>query len=162
MRVRVPRSLAAAGAMGMWAILAAWGVLGCRQVSSKASTSSGNVIDSLPDDPLGRAIRLGRALVIHPHDSLPAFAPSNLNCTSCHLEEGGRTSAVPLTAAFARYPRYMDRTGGIASLEDRVNYCFTRSLAGTALPMDSREMKAIVAYLAFLSRGLVLGRAPSS
>jgi thiosulfate dehydrogenase len=41
----------------------------------------------------------------------------------------------------------------VASLEDRVNYCFTRSLAGDALPTRGREMRDIVAYLRFISRG---------
>src|ERR1043166_3471004 len=119
-------------------------------------------LDSLPNDPLGRAVRRGHALIAHPHDSLPAFAPSNLNCTSCHLEDGTRASAIPLTAAFARFPRFIDRTGALASIEDRVNYCFTRSLAGQPLPPDSREMREIVSYLAFLSRGVTIGRAPAS
>jgi thiosulfate dehydrogenase len=41
----------------------------------------------------------------------------------------------------------------VIPVEDRVNYCFTRSLAGRALPTRSREMVDIVAYLAFISRG---------
>jgi thiosulfate dehydrogenase len=46
-------------------------------------------------------------------------------------------------------------------LADRVNFCFTRSLAGYPIPNDSREMADILAYLAFLSRGLpVGGKAP--
>ena len=42
-------------------------------------------------------------------------------------------------------------------IEDRVNYCFTRSLAGSKLPSDSREMQDIVAYLAFISKGVPTG-----
>jgi thiosulfate dehydrogenase len=43
------------------------------------------------------------------------------------------------------------------SIEDRVNYCFTRSLAGTKLPSDSREMADIVAYLTVISKGVPVG-----
>jgi thiosulfate dehydrogenase len=42
-------------------------------------------------------------------------------------------------------------------MEDRVNYCMTRSLAGRRLPNDSREMQDMLAYLAFLSRGVPMG-----
>ena len=58
---------------------------------------------------------------------------------------------------FARYPRYIDRSGAVVSIEDRVNYCMTRSLAGSKLPNDSREMQDIVAYLAFMARGVPIG-----
>jgi thiosulfate dehydrogenase len=39
-------------------------------------------------------------------------------------------------------------------IEDRVNDCFQRSLNGRAIAPDGRDMRAIVAYLAFLSRGV--------
>lgn len=108
-------------------------------------------------DSVGAAIRRGFALVAATHDSLPAYVGGNLNCTSCHLDEGRRATAAPLGGAFARYPRYIDRTGAVVPIEDRVNYCFTRSLAGSRLPNDSRAMQDIVAYLAFISRGVPVG-----
>lgn len=99
----------------------------------------------------------GLAIITHTHDSLPGYAASALNCTSCHLDEGRRPNAMPLTGVFVRYPRYNDRVDAVIPLEDRVNYCFTRSLAGAKLPSDSREMGDIVAYLAFISTGVPLG-----
>ena len=51
----------------------------------------------------------------------------------------------------------MLRSGAVVPVEDRVNYCFTRSLAGSKLPPDSREMQDIVAYLAYISRGVPNG-----
>jgi thiosulfate dehydrogenase len=111
----------------------------------------------VPADSLGNAIRYGRALVMATADSLPQFVGSNLSCTSCHLEEGRRATAAPLTGAFARYPRYIERTGAVVSMQERVNYCMTRSLAGSRLPNDSREMQAILAYLAYMSRGVPIG-----
>lgn len=114
-------------------------------------------IDALPNDSLSNAVRRGLALVIATPERLPAFTPSNLSCTSCHLDQGKRSAAAPLTGVFARYPKYIDRTGAVASIEDRVNYCMTRSLAGSKLPNDSREMQDIVAYLAFMARGVPIG-----
>jgi len=111
----------------------------------------------LSDDSVGAAVRRGFALITSTHDSLPEYTGSNLNCTSCHLDGGRRVSASPFGGVYARYPRYIDRTGAVVPIEDRVNYCFTRSLAGTRLPNGSRAMQDIVAYLAFVSRGVPVG-----
>ncbi len=115
------------------------------------------VVDSTPDDPYEAAVYRGLALITHTRDSLPGYVGSSLNCTSCHLDEGRRRNAAPLVGAFARYPHYMDRTGAVVPIEDRINYCFTRSLAGSKLPPGSREMQDIVAYLAFISTGVPNG-----
>lgn len=114
-------------------------------------------IADLPNDSLSSAIRRGLALTTATAESLPRFVAGNLNCTSCHLDEGRRPTAAPLTGAFARYPKYIDRTGAVVSMEDRVNYCMTRSLAGSRLPNDSREMQDMLAYLAFMARGVPIG-----
>ena len=96
-------------------------------------------------------------VVQHTRDSLRSYVGGSLNCVSCHLEEGRRANAAPLVGVFARYPTYMLRSGAVVPIEDRVNYCFTRSLAGSKLPPDSREMQDIVAYLAYISRGVPNG-----
>jgi thiosulfate dehydrogenase len=95
--------------------------------------------------------------MVDTHDSLPDYAPSTLNCTSCHLDGGRQANAAPLTGVYARFPAYLSRAGAVVSLEDRVNYCFTRSLSGYRLPSDSREMQDMIAYLAFLSLGAPTG-----
>jgi thiosulfate dehydrogenase len=115
------------------------------------------VVDSTPDDPYETSVYRGLALITHTRDSLPGYVGGTLNCVSCHLDEGRRANAAPLLGVFARYPRFMDRTGAVVPIEDRVNYCFTRSLAGSKLPADSREMQDIVAYLAFISQGVPNG-----
>ena len=111
----------------------------------------------IPNDSLGASIRRGLALVTNTTDSLPAYAPGKINCTSCHLDGGRNVDAAPLTGSHARFPKYMDRTGAVITLADRVNYCITRSLAGTQLPATSREMEDILAYIAFISKGVPTG-----
>jgi thiosulfate dehydrogenase len=115
------------------------------------------VVDSTPDDPFEVSVYRGLALITHTRDSLPGYVGGSLNCTSCHLEEGRRVNAAPLVGAFARFPKYLDRSGAVVPIEDRINYCFTRSLAGSKLPSDSREMQDIVAYLAFISTDVPTG-----
>jgi thiosulfate dehydrogenase len=122
-----------------------------------ADTWQAPVVDSTPDDPYETSVYRGLAILTHTRDSLRSYVGGNLNCTSCHLEEGRRANAAPLVGVFARYPKYMDRSGAVVPIEDRINYCFTRSLAGSKLPSDSREMQDIVAYLAFISQGVPNG-----
>lgn len=122
-----------------------------------AETWQPPTVDSTPDDPVESAVFRGLAIMTHTHDSLPAFAPGGLNCTSCHLDEGRRPNAAPLIGVFVRYPKFIDRIAAVVPIEDRVNYCFTRSLGGSKLPPDSREMQDIVAYLAFISTGVPYG-----
>jgi thiosulfate dehydrogenase len=107
----------------------------------------------VPDGPMGASIRRGLALLQHTPDSLPQYVGGNLNCTSCHLDRGLRPNAAPLAGVHARYPRYLERSSAVVPIEDRVNYCFTRSLAGRAIPTRSKEMVDIMAYFAFVSRG---------
>jgi thiosulfate dehydrogenase len=111
----------------------------------------------IPNDSLGASVRRGLALLRFTPESLPQFDRSALRCTSCHQNDGLKASAAPLTGAHARYPKYMGRTGAVIGLADRVNYCFTRSLAGNALPVESREMQDILSYLAFISHGIPVG-----
>lgn len=112
---------------------------------------------AIPADSLGASIRRGLALVTHTADSLPAYAPGRINCSNCHLAAGRNVDAAPLTGSFARFPKYMERTGAVIGLADRVNYCFTRSLGGNRLPVESREMQDILAYIAWLSSGVPVG-----
>lgn len=112
---------------------------------------------AIPHDSLGASVRRGLALVMHTHDSLPAYAPGRLACTNCHINGGRNVDAAPLAGSHARFPKYMDRTGAVIGLADRVNYCFTRSLGGNRLPVESREMQDILAYIAWLSSGVPVG-----
>src|SRR3954465_11854338 len=144
-------------------------VTGCNRGSGTVATKTGPDsawmrlnVDSLPNDPLTTSIRRGRAILAATHDSMPEYAPSALRCTSCHLDNGRKLGAVPLYGTYTRYPQYLERAGGVVSVEDRVNFCFTRSLSGYRVPDASSEMRDIVAYIAFLSRGIPAGADPAS
>ena len=111
----------------------------------------------IPTDSMGASIKRGLYLLRFTPESLPAYATSNLRCTSCHQDDGLDPKAAPLTGSHARFPKYMARSGTVIALADRVNYCFTRSLAGNAIPVGSREMTDILAYLAFISKDVPVG-----
>jgi thiosulfate dehydrogenase len=99
----------------------------------------------------------GRAILTATRDSLPRNVGNALRCASCHLDNGLRPNAMPWVGSYARFPQYRARSGKVDLIEDRVNDCFERSLNGKALPSGGREMRDIVAYLAFLSRGIPVG-----
>lgn len=113
---------------------------------------------AIPGGPLGVSIRRGRALLAATSDSLPRHVGAQLRCTSCHLDEGTRVNAAPLVGVYARFPQFRDRSASVATIQDRVNDCFERSMNGRALAHDSRDMRDIVAWLAFLSRGAPVHR----
>ncbi len=89
----------------------------------------------------------GKALMNAFRDSLPAYSGNQLRCTSCHLEDGTRPTAMPWLATAARYPRVRARRGSEETLAQRVNECVARSLAGRMLPEESSAMRDMLAYL---------------
>lgn len=114
--------------------------------------------DSLiPKGALGESIRRGRAIVLATRDSLPAHVGNRLACTNCHRDAGTSAPGGPWVGSFASFPQYNPRAGRVIRIEDRVNECLRRSLNGTPLPMDGRDMNDIVAYMAFLSGGIPHG-----
>ncbi len=132
-------------------------------------------IDKLPDDVWGNTVRYGHdlvsktAMLIGPKakDFHHRFSGNNLDCQSCHIQAGTKQFGLPFVGVFADFPNYRARSGSGGTIEDRINGCMTRSMNGKPLPLESREMTAIVAYLKFLSTGVpvgskTLGRGPGS
>jgi thiosulfate dehydrogenase len=122
-------------------------------------------ISSLPNDEHGRLVRLGRDMIAETYkfigpevaDKSMRYAGTNMSCQSCHLEAGTVPYAAPLTGASAGYPTFMARFNATYTIADRVNACMSRSMAGKTLPLDSEPMKAMVAYIDFLSEGIPKG-----
>lgn len=99
------------------------------------------------------SVRRGKALLAFTRDSLPAHVGNRLQCVSCHPDNGTRRNVMPWVGVYARFPQYRSRVGGIQVIEDRINDCFKRSMNGVPLVPESRDMRDIIAYLAFLSSG---------
>jgi len=96
-------------------------------------------------------VRRGAAILNATRDSLPGHVGNGLRCTSCHLD-GGTRDVLGWKGAYARFPQYRARSASVQTVEDRVNDCLERSLAGKRMPADTSPMKAIVSYLAWMSR----------
>ena len=99
------------------------------------------------------SVRRGKALLMFTRDSLPSHVGNRLQCVSCHPDNGTRKNVMPWVGVYARFPQYRSRAGRILIIEDRINDCFKRSMNGKPLVPESRDMRDIVAYMAFLSSG---------
>jgi thiosulfate dehydrogenase len=109
---------------------------------------------TIPSGPEGDAIKLGRALITDTQKMLPNNVGNGLNCSNCHLGAGTKESAAPFVGLWGIYPEYRTRNGHINSMQERVNDCFQRSMSGTALALDSKEMIGILMYIQWLSTGV--------
>lgn len=127
--------------------------------SARAKTVAFRVpSDSEVADPdVLRSLRRGRALFRHTRDSLPAHVGNRLQCVSCHAMDGTRKNAMALVGVYSRFPQYRSRSGTVDMLEDRVNDCFERSMNGRAIDRAGADMRDLVTYMAFLSRGVPAG-----
>jgi thiosulfate dehydrogenase len=141
------------------------GVASLAQTPSPAAIWTVPEVGALPDDANGRAVRRGRDLVtatyayIGPEvaDPRKRFAGNNLACSNCHLRAGTVKFAIPLFGLFGEFPLYSARAGAEITIEQRLNSCMTRSMNGRPLPLRSPEMRAMVAYIKFLSTGVPPG-----
>lgn len=120
------------------------------------------LMKDIPQGEAGDLIRYGALLVTDTHAQLGPdvknekmrFSGSTLNCTSCHLDSGTKQFGLPWMGVSQAYPQYRGREDQVQGLEPRINGCFERSLNGKALPVDSKEMKAMVAYMDWLSKDM--------
>jgi len=96
-------------------------------------------------------------------DETPKYATSyvgnRLACSDCHIQSGTAAYAAPMINLAGLFPMFNKRAGHEISLHNRIQECFTRSEAGRPLPLDSAEMQALVAYIDWLSRDGVKGKA---
>ncbi len=111
----------------------------------------------IPDGKEGLLIRYGRELIVHtsvylgPKGKVKPIS-NGMNCQNCHLDAGTKPFANNFALVNSRYPKLRKRSGIMEDYVYRVNGCFERSMNGQGLPADSREMKAIIAYLKWVGK----------
>jgi thiosulfate dehydrogenase len=122
-------------------------------------------ISKVPDTPDGRLIKLGHALLTETYarigpevtDPSKRFAGNNLSCQSCHLQGGAQPYSMPYLGVWGAFPQYRGRENEVSTLEERINGCMQRSMNGKPLPLDSPEIKAMLAYMKWISTGIPVG-----
>lgn len=117
----------------------------------------------IPDTPEGELIRYGLDLVkrtayyIGPNGVNGKYLGNKMNCVNCHLDAGTRPYGLNYFSSHGNYPQYRPRENAVLTLEQRVNNCVERPHNGRPLPLDSKEMIAIVSYIKFLGQGIPNG-----
>jgi len=121
--------------------------------------------NSIPYDEYGDLIRYGKKLISHtssyigPRGSLNKNA-NGMNCQNCHLDAGTKVWAGNFGAVASLYPRFSDRRGSHETINQRITDCFERSMNGKAPDSNSREMKAMYAYISWLGKDVTKGKKP--
>ena len=145
-------------------VLAGAGLAGCNSESSSQPPTATASLEvrrpdpaTIPEGPLGDAIRRGEQIVRHTYEELPGNVGNKLHCTSCHLDGGTVAHAAPWVGITGVFPEFRPRNAQINTLETRVNDCFERSMNGTALDPLGPDMSAIIAYMTWLSQNVPVG-----
>jgi thiosulfate dehydrogenase len=118
----------------------------------------------IPNDEFGDQVRYGRELIVNtayyigPEGKAGKYLGNKMNCTNCHLDAGTRPYGLNYLSTHGRYPQYRTRENRILSLAERVNNCVERSHNGKVMPLDSKEMNAIVCYIKWLGAGVPVGQ----
>lgn len=100
-------------------------------------------------------IAYGKQLIVHtssflgPKGSVKSLS-NGMNCQNCHLDAGTKIYGNNYGSVKSMYPKMRARSGTIENIQKRINDCFERSLNGKALDPNSKEMKAMVAYIEFI------------
>ena len=139
----------------MKSILAICGVIGIAivgvtwQLDARRSATA-----TIATEEYGRRLIMETSVLMGPDqpDEALRYTGSRLQCGSCHLKAGEEPGTLSLLESNPKYPRPSGRDGvQVGDMKLRLNGCMTRSMNGRALPLDSPEMNAMVAYMVALN-----------
>ena len=144
-----------------------WGGKGATEIKARDVADQRKQLQARPDqsrpfetprlaamlnEPNAKQLIYGARLNIETRDLLPNQVGNALNCASCHLNAGTVADGSPYIGISAFFPSYAPRAGRVITLEERINGCFLRSMNGKPLPLDSEEMKSMVALFDWMRR----------
>ncbi len=140
-------------------VIAAFVVFFSYPKNHKKATGTILKVDTLliPQGKFGDAVKYGRELMINtalyigPEGKNGKFLGNKMNCTNCHQEAGTKAFSFNLMLSHEQYPQYRAREGKVLTLADRINNCIERPHNGKPLPLDSKEMIAILSYLKWIN-----------
>ncbi|WP_192346667.1 c-type cytochrome [Algoriphagus sp. Y33] len=139
-----PKSIALMDPTGMWTV-PDWDL-----VAKEANADEINY---------GRELIANTAEYLGPQGKVMRIS-NGLNCQNCHLDAGTVPFGNNYSAVSSTYPKVRGRSGKSEDIQMRINDCFQRSLNGEALANESKEMKAVVAYMDWLGQNVPKGEKP--
>lgn len=114
--------------------------------------------NALPRGPVGDQIRYGHDIIADTQRVMPDNITAGMSCAACHINAGTQPRGGSFLGTYARFPQWNKRSKRVIALQDRLTECFLYSMNGKNPPAySSKEMIAMVAYIAWLSRGTPTG-----
>ena len=100
-----------------------------------------------------RVIRRGYDIFTNTQQFRDEYVFNDMNCSSCHLDEGRLPYSAPVWPAAVLLPNYRPKNDHVNSLEERIAGCFSFSMNGKPPAYGSDDMLAISAYHQWLATG---------
>jgi thiosulfate dehydrogenase len=147
--------------MRLRALFATLGALVALGACSGATTGNQTTLydpSALPSGPVGDSIAYGRALITKTNSMMKQDVRADLTCGDCHVAAGTKERGGSFIGTYARFPQWNRRAHRVIALQDRIAECFLYSMNGRAPAYSSKQMIAIVAYIAWLSRNTPVGQ----
>jgi thiosulfate dehydrogenase len=110
-----------------------------------------------PSGPQGALLTYGRNILVQTPTYAGAYITARMSCAACHPHAGTQAHAGSLVGSYAMFPQWNKRAHRFIALQDRIAECFLYSMNGKPPAYYSREMIALTAYIAWLSRGAPTG-----
>lgn len=128
-----------------------WAVLPAGAQSRVAESAEASLPARIPAGPAGEDIRLGQSIFDYTPRYAAKYVGNQMNCADCHLQSGRAPYSGPMVGLAHIFPTYNERAGRVIPLSRRIQQCFARSENGRPPAPDSKEMKALLAYIGWLS-----------
>lgn len=116
----------------------------------------------ISDQALKKQLEYGKELIAHtakylgPNGSVKKIT-NGMNCNNCHLDAGTKAWGNNYGSVKSMYPKLRARSGQVEDLYKRISDCMERSLNGQTLEKDSKEIKAMIAYIEFIGTNVPKG-----
>jgi thiosulfate dehydrogenase len=117
---------------------------------------------TIPAGTSGDEIRYGKALIAHtaiyfgPKGKVSRIS-NGMNCQNCHNQAGTKSYGFNFSQVATTFPQFNKRSGSFISISQRISSCFHRSLNGQCPDTNSKEIKAMIAYMKWLGKDVEKG-----
>ncbi len=113
-----------------------------------------------PSGELGKTVELGEDIINNTdtHPLTKDLVQSKLQCRNCHLKgDDGRTGTTKNIGTFigtaSAFPAYSSRYKRVQTLQERVDGCFIRCMAGKKSILNTKVGIAMTSYITWISKG---------
>jgi thiosulfate dehydrogenase len=133
-----------------------------RMTNEVASFWTAADINLVTDEALKQELEYGKDLISHtarylgPNGSVKKIT-NGMSCSNCHLDAGTKAWGNNYGSVFSTYPKMRGRSGQIEGVYKRINDCLERSLNGSHLNEEDKEMQAMIAYIEYIGKDVPKG-----